>query len=179
MKKLKVAVIFGGTNTEHEVSIVSARSIMQHLDPKKYTVLPVKITKDNRWLSAKKLTSGKEAIKLAGDPRSLTTNEPQQITSIHNIDVVFPVLHGPYGEDGTLQGLLELMHIPYIGCGVLGSALCMDKVVQKQLCHAQNMPTPNYVEVTNHSWSTNRSKITSNINKKLGYPCFVKPARHG
>lgn len=179
MKKLKVAVVFGGTNTEHEVSIVSARSIMQHLDPKKYSVLPVIITKDNHWLSTKHLTSGKKAIKLAADTKSLTKKEPQQITSNHQIDVVFPVLHGPFGEDGTVQGLLELMHIPYVGCGVLSSALCMDKVVQKQLCRAQQIPTPDYIEVTNHNWLSNKSKIITDVDKNLGYPCFVKPANQG
>jgi D-alanine-D-alanine ligase len=154
MKRINVVVIFGGTNTEHEVSIVSARSVLSHLNPDKYLLYPILITKDNLWINQNtKMTIHIESF--------LTAN---------SIDVVFPVLHGPMGEDGTIQGLLEMMNFPYVGCGVLASAICMDKAVQKQLCQSQSLPVVPYVVIT----KDNKPTISH-----LKYPLFVKPACQG
>lgn len=179
MKKIRVAVIFGGTNTEHEVSLVSAKGIIDNLDKSKYEVVPIKITKENTWISPKELQATYTPA-IAGEIASAESS----IDSIDNImegnqiDVVFPVLHGPYGEDGTIQGMLELMRLPYVGCGVLASAICMDKVVQKQLCEAAGIPVPKYTWFTQHQWNTKESNIIERA-ESLGYPLFIKPANQG
>lgn len=179
IKPLSVAVIFGGTNTEHEVSLVSARSIIQNLDPQKYQVLPVKISKDNQWLTTKKLVPATKAVQATKNSAQLIPTQPQQLVTRYHIKVVFPIIHGPYGEDGTLQGLLELMHVPYVGCGVLASALCMDKVVQKQLCQAHQIPIVDFIFTTNHLWQNSSVQIINDCQRQLGFPCFVKPANQG
>jgi len=157
--KTRVAVIFGGTNTEHEVSIVSARSIIQNLDPDKFNPIPVYITKQNRWQNQEKEI------------------DPSWIK--HNADIIFPVLHGPYGEDGTLQGMLDMLHLPYVGCNVLSSALCMDKVVQKQLCLQQGLPVVKFAYATKTDWSSNPNPTFQYIQNKLVFPLFIKPANQG
>lgn len=157
--KQKLAVICGGTNTEHEVSLVSTKSIIKNLDENKYIVTKIKIEKNGSW-------------KFNGK----TSKTPPNWTKF---DIVFPVLHGPYGEDGTIQGMLEMAHVPYIGNGVLASALCMDKVMQKDICRFYNIKTPNYFWLTSTDWSSNKTKLTDYINKKISYPLFVKPANQG
>lgn len=139
----------GGMNTEHEVSLVSARSVIDNLNKDKYEVVEIKIDKEGRL------------------PEPL-----EKILKEKRIEIVFPVLHGPYGEDGTIQGWLEMLKIPYVGCGVLGSALCMDKVAQKQICEFHGLPIVEYV------WG---KKVDSLIKKaeKIGFPCFVKPVNQG
>jgi D-alanine-D-alanine ligase len=167
--KIRVAVIFGGTSTEHEVSLVSARSIIAALDPQKYSVLPVMITKDNRWLTPKAILADHTHVAyLPQTTEKGLTIKPQEITAKHQIDVYFPVLHGPYGEDGTIQGLLEMMHVPYVGDGVLASAICMDKDIQKRLCREAGLPVIEYLAITSP---------TEPI--KINPPCFVKPANQG
>ncbi|MFC1653245.1 D-alanine--D-alanine ligase family protein [Patescibacteria group bacterium] len=160
MKQKKVAVLFGGTNTEHEVSIVSAKSIIQNLDKSKYAPLPLKIKKDNTWVDE----NGKQV-----DP----------FKELKKVDIAFPVLHGPFGEDGTTQGLFEMVKVPYVGCGVLASAVCMDKVVQKQICQTMNIPIPKYFWFTKALWKEEEKAITSEIEKSLQFPVFVKPANQG
>ena len=172
MNKLNVAVIFGGTNTEHEVSIVSARSVINHLDPEKYNAIGIYITKQNQWAQLMPA----EAAEL---PSSTETNLIPADLTHQNIDVIFPVLHGPYGEDGTIQGMLEMLRLPYVGCGVLASALCMDKVVQKQLCLQQGLMVTPFVWTDKNHWDTNPSPTLQYITNKLHYPLFVKPARQG
>ena len=134
-KKIRIAVLFGGRSGEHEVSLVSAQSVIDNLDKEKYEVITIGITKEGRWIAGpdamKQLKSGN-----APEP------SPSSVHLLFNkgegsqaIDIVFPILHGPYGEDGTVQGFLELTGLPYVGCGVLASAVCMDKVMQKKFCN--------------------------------------------
>jgi D-alanine-D-alanine ligase len=149
--RLRVAVIFGGRTGEHEVSLRSAESVMAALDPEKYKVLPIRISKEGKW-----------------SPRPIVP-EPG---ANPEIDVVFPVLHGTFGEDGTVQGLLDLADLPYVGPGVLGSAVSMDKVVMKRLCQERSLPVVEYLVVSgNHDHER--------ICKSFAYPMFVKPANLG
>lgn len=172
MKKVNVAVIFGGTNTEHEVSIVSAKSVIDNLDPAKFNITPIYITKRNQW--AKLSTAAAAQLPTTVDKTIVPSDLPTE-----KIDVIFPVLHGPYGEDGTIQGMLEMFHLPYVGCGVLGSALCMDKIVQKQLCLQQGLPVTQFAYTTKHEWESNQTKILQYIQNKLSFPLFIKPANQG
>lgn len=189
MKKVRVAVIYGGTNTEHEVSIVSARSIINNLDPKKYSILPIKITKDNRWETHLELTSStskklSSIVPIVKKPKKFSQKNSFLVTAQNTIDqkkidVIFPILHGPFGEDGTLQGMLEMMRLPYVGCGVLSSALCMDKVVQKQLCENQGISVPKFIYFTKKDWQKNKKALLKDVKKTIKYPCFVKPVNQG
>lgn len=152
---------------------------MDHLDKAKYELIPIKITKENTWISSQDLASSYQPV----IPEQIVSSETAinsvgQIIKSQGIDVVFPVLHGPYGEDGTVQGMLELMRLPYVGCGVLASAVCMDKVVQKQLCQAAGIPIPKYVWLTQREWEVKDFDILNYI-QKLRYPLFVKPANQG
>ena len=156
MSKLRVGVIFGGRSGEHEVSLVSASSVMNALDHSKYEVIPIGITKSGKWLvgeqSMKLLKQGKESEELRAffpaepeERRLLPVIAPEkaavQVTDFgEKLDVIIPIVHGTFGEDGTMQGLLELAEIPYVGACVLGSALCMDKIVQKHLCRQAGLP---------------------------------------
>jgi len=189
MKKIKVGVLFGGRSAEHEVSIVSARSVMKALDKKKYQVIPIGITKQGQWVVRNKvvglLESGTKippqlVQTLPADPttKSLVNLKSYPKTST-KIDVIFPVLHGTYGEDGTVQGLLELAGIPYVGAGVLGSAVGMDKIVQKMIFNANKLPTPSCIHFTGHDWQYAKSKVVQDCKKILKYPVFVKPANLG
>jgi len=142
VKKLRVGVIYGGRSGEHEVSIASAASIFKHLDPARYEAVPIKIAKDGRWAltgDVPKAISAAEVHRQA-ETTALQAIEPTTALSTSHIDVVFPVLHGPYGEDGTVQGLLELANVPYVGAGVLGSAVGMDKAVMKTLFLSRGLP---------------------------------------
>lgn len=188
VNKLTVAVIFGGQSSEHEVSRVSASSIISNLDSEKYYVIPVGITKSGKWMiyngPIENIKNGewekfgtpailspdasqKGLLKLVGDKAKLIP-----------IDLAFPVLHGKYGEDGTIQGLFELAQIPYVGNGVLSSSVSMDKAFTKIIAKNAKITQAKYVEV--HSEDFNKIKsIATKIEKKLGYPCFVKPANAG
>ena len=190
-KKIRVGVIFGGRSAEHEVSLVSAASVIGALDKKKYEVLPIGITSEGRWLSsAKALELLKQRADIEHLPEHILVPDPRkqglvelkdssaQLTP-QRIDVAFPVLHGTYGEDGTIQGLFELADIPYVGSGVLGSAVGMDKVVQKQLLRQMDIPVTPDVWFLMHEFAKNSKKITDAIERKLRYPCFVKPANLG
>jgi D-alanine-D-alanine ligase len=210
MKKLRVCVLFGGRSGEHEVSIVSASSVMNALDKSKYEVIPVGITKSGRWIagdqSVQLLKSGIEDTPfyamLPADPNeqrllasAAGTRELNQFGE--KFDVVFPVLHGPYGEDGTVQGLLELANLPYVGAGVLGSAVCMDKVVQKQLCAQAGVPIVKFLWLHFADWQRDtkaleaipanpqqlcgltQNEMIAKIESDLPFPVFVKPSNMG
>lgn len=213
MKKLRVCVIFGGRSGEHEVSLVSAHSVMNALDQSKYEIVPVGVTKTGRWIGGAQamrlLKSGADAAHsltiLSPDPNEqrLVTNAPEEIKLEHKtlleekIDVVLPVLHGPFGEDGTVQGLLELANLPYVGSGVLGSAVCMDKVVQKMLCRQAGIPVVDYVWLRYPDWQNpprdflpqaalpeqlrgaTQKEMLEALEDTLGLPAFVKPANMG
>src|SRR5438552_13776208 len=177
MKKIRVGVIFGGRSGEHEVSLRSAESIIKSIDRSKYDVVPIGITHEGRWLTSKNalnLLHAKDAIqKTLKSGESITL--PAEPSASEVVDVIFPVLHGTYGEDGTVQGLFELANVPYVGAGVLGSAVGMDKDVMKRLLRDAGLPIVDY-------WNLRRSELNTfaqaQINN-LPYPVFVKPANLG
>ncbi len=216
MEKLRVGILFGGRSGEHEVSLLSAASVLNAIDKEKYEVVPIGITKDGRWLTAEhaeNLLTGKLML----EPRNLRAGDPE-ITQpaavlargeavvvppepVHresglipfqtdaspmrraadraiNVDVIFPVLHGTFGEDGTIQGLLELADIPYVGAGVLGSAAGMDKDIMKCLFIAAGLPIVRHVTILRSEWEKDPKKIERAV-AKLKYPVFVKPANLG
>jgi D-alanine-D-alanine ligase len=186
--KLRVGILFGGRSGEHEVSLASAASVMRALDPEKYEAVPIGITKDGRWLAgtgAQKmlpevLKSG-ERVVLPADPGNASlvpVGSSQSKPGIH-VDVVFPVLHGTFGEDGTVQGLLELAGLPYVGAGVLASSVGMDKDVQKRLFEQAELPIVPFVAVQRYEWEHNPKQTVAKIQRALRYPLFVKPATLG
>lgn len=182
MNKLKVAVIYGGTNTEHEVSLVSAKAVIDNLDKDKYDIIPIKITKENTWISPKEIKASYQPV--IGEPIVSAETSIESVDKVMEgakIDVIFPVLHGPYGEDGTIQGMIELMRIPYVGCGVTASAVCMDKVLQKNICEAYKIPVAPYFWFTKGEWQKKQKETLLNLNNKLGnsYPLFIKPVNQG
>jgi len=197
-RKIRVAVIFGGRSGEHEVSLASARSVMTALDKQKYAVFPIGITKDGQWLTSgdpmRLLSDGvTEADSLSPSRGSAGGNgESGQLTAASRelvpglcqegfppVDVVFPVLHGPYGEDGTLQGLLELADLPYVGAGVAASAVGMDKALAKAVFQSAGLPVTDWTMVLRKEWDAEPEAILDRIEGKLGYPCFTKPANLG
>jgi D-alanine-D-alanine ligase len=185
--KLRVGVIFGGRSGEHEVSLVSAASVIRALDPEKYEILPIGIAKDGRWLAgspAQKmlpevLRSG-QRVMLPADPgaAALVPLDGPQSPSLR-VDVVFPVLHGTYGEDGTVQGLLELAGLPYVGSGVTGSAVAMDKDMAKRLFRQEGLPVGDFVAVLRSEWESAPKEVLRMLQKKFRFPVFVKPAALG
>jgi D-alanine-D-alanine ligase len=187
-KRLRVGVIFGGRSGEHEVSLASAASVIRALDPEKYEAVPIGITKDGRWLvgtGAQKmlpevLKSG-ERVLLPPDPTSaaLVPIVPSAEHPAVAVDVIFPVLHGTFGEDGTVQGLLELAGLPYVGAGVLASAVGMDKDVQKRLFAEAELPVVPFIAVRRSEWEHERAKVIAQVRKKFRFPVFVKPATLG
>ncbi|HXG01776.1 MAG TPA: D-alanine--D-alanine ligase family protein [Bacteroidota bacterium] len=188
-KKLRIGIIFGGRSGEHEVSLVSASSVIQALDKDKYDVVPIGITKDGRWISSQDaldvLKSGAQIQQeleriLLPDPTRrglISLSSPSQPEI--GLDVIFPVVHGTYGEDGTLQGLLELANIPYVGAGVLGSALGMDKIIQKQLYEQAGLPVVKYLWFLSKRCTAEPKRVVASVEKSLRYPVFVKPANTG
>lgn len=207
-KKLRVGVLFGGRSGEHEVSLLSAASILKAIDRKKFDVVPIGITKDGHWLAAgdaRNLLEGDERagrLLRAGDPEAtpgakllhegiptLLAPEPADSTPARgavnarpaaaNLDVVFPVLHGTFGEDGTIQGLFELAGIAYVGSGVLGSAAGMDKDVMKRLFSQAGLPIVKHVTLLRADWEKQPRKAIRQVEAALKYPVFVKPANLG
>jgi len=187
--KKTVAVIFGGRSSEHEVSRTSAMLMLHALDKEKYQVFPVGITKKGQWLiyhgPAEHVKTGE--WEKYGVPVSLSPDATKKcFLKIVNdtvkeipVDVVIPVLHGAWGEDGTIQGLLEMAQIPYVGCGVLASAVSMDKVFTKLIARSVRIPQAKYLWVHKMDLYRKREKIMEQVEKKLGYPCFVKPSNAG
>lgn len=189
-RKLRVGVLFGGRSAEHEVSLVSANSIMRALDRSKYEVVPIGVTPEGKWISSSSaltlLRDFKPTDKLVQnillpDPRTrgLFSCERGGGKPSGQLDVIFPVLHGTFGEDGTMQGLFELADLPYVGAGVLGSAAGMDKIISKQLFRQEGLPVAPYVWFDAQEFPLRRTRIITEIEKRLGYPCFVKPANMG
>jgi D-alanine-D-alanine ligase len=196
-RKIRVGVIFGGRSGEHEVSLVSAASIMRAIDKEKFEVYSIGITKEGRWL-----TRGDPMAALQAGAEMPPQLQPQvaevderalvpapegtrdlipgtRHDGIPRIDVAFPVLHGPYGEDGTVQGLLELADIPYVGAGVLGSALGMDKILMKTVFAQHGLPIAPFLSLKRKEWERNPKAIMDRVEARFGYPCFVKPANLG
>ena len=194
-RTLKVGVIFGGRSGEHEVSLLSAQGVMNAIDRTRYEVVPIGITKEGQWLASgdpyKALSSGamaesNPALLLAepsdrGLMRLEDVEEERALTVVHvsQLDVVFPILHGPYGEDGTVQGLLELAGIPYVGAGVAASAVGMDKVLFKDVMVAHEVPIVPHVVVLRKAWEREPEEVLARVETEIGYDCFVKPANLG
>ncbi len=189
-RKIRVGVIFGGRSGEHEVSLASARSVMNAMNQDKYEIVPIGITKEGRWIASgdpmKALEAGdadaSRPAALLGDPsqRGLMRLDEREraveATRLVELDVVFPVLHGPYGEDGTVQGLLELADIPYVGAGVLGSVLGLDKSVFKHVMRAHGLPVVDYLLLKRKEWDADPAGVMDLIERQFDYPVFIKPS---
>jgi len=202
MKKIRIGVIYGGRSGEHEVSLASAAAVFKNLDPSRYEAIPILIEKSGRWTlpprppaleaaadaiaASRRLPaehSAREAHLVAhpgGDTLlAIDRREATPELSTLGLDVVFPVMHGPYGEDGTVQGLLELANVPYVGAGVLASAVGMDKAVMKKMFTADGLPICDYEVVLVRDWREDAHAVLSRIVARLGFPLFVKPANLG
>ncbi len=192
LKKTRVAVLFGGMSSEHAVSLISAASVIQNIPKEQFEVVMLGITRDGEW----KLYCGDaDKIKDSGwerDAKNLPAflspdSQIHGIVAIHpdgkaetiRVDVVFPVLHGLYGEDGTIQGLLSLARIPFVGCGVSASAVCMDKALAKAICDAYQIPQAKWDSIRVNELKDNTPAIVDHLEAHLGYPMFVKPANAG
>lgn len=198
-KKIRVAVLYGGRSGEHEISLRSAASVIRNLDPSRFEVIPVGIDKQGRWrLNDLQLlkNSGESLPKLGSEPEVVLPPNPGQGASQGEgsltlfqggqasgrtmaFDVVFPVMHGPLCEDGTIQGLLELADVPYVGCGVLASAVGMDKDVAKRLARDAGLPIVPFITVRKGGWKAQAASLAERAGRELGYPVFVKPANMG
>lgn len=193
--KVQVGLIFGGRSGEHEVSLMSAQGVMGAIDKSKYEVVPIGITKQGRWLAAgdpwqalnSGMPTGSKPAALLAEPSeqgllSLEVQESErELTAVQlgQLDVIFPILHGPYGEDGTVQGLLELAGIPYVGAGVTASAVGMDKAVFKDVVSARGLPIVPHLVIKRKTWEGDPDQTLAQIEAELGYGCFVKPANLG
>jgi D-alanine-D-alanine ligase len=185
-KRLRIGVLFGGRSGEHEVSLASAASVIRGLDPDKYEVVPIGITKEGHWLiggGAQKmlpeiLRTG-QRVTMSADPTDAALVRLDGSGGGQRIDVVFPVMHGTFGEDGTIQGLLDLAGLPFVGAGVLGSAIAMDKDVAKKLLQAAKIPVVPWLSIRRAEWERNENIITHQIEREFPYPLFVKPATLG
>jgi D-alanine-D-alanine ligase len=198
--KTRIALLYGGRSAEHPVSVVSARSVMEALDPERFEVVPIAITRAGAWLLSRtsplELTArggqlpmvdeegepvafrperGSGALVAAGQ----ANGAPAMLGTVGDVDVVLPILHGPYGEDGTVQGLLELADLPYVGSGVLASALAMDKAMAKVVLDHAGLPQVPYVTVRQQAWRDDPDGVYRAVAERLAYPVFVKPSRLG
>ena len=196
-KKIRVGIVFGGRSGEHEVSLASAASVMANLDSEKYETVPIAITKEGSWLLGTKpqqLLAAEHGAKqdvemgpsrevtLTGDPRLrrlIAVEQGEELGNQGALDVIFPVLHGTYGEDGALQGLLEMANVPYVGCGVLGSALGMAKEKMKMIFQRVGLPVGDFLVYRRSQWERAPEPIMDAIEQRLGYACFVKPVNLG
>ncbi|GAB3906223.1 D-alanine--D-alanine ligase family protein [Microbispora bryophytorum] len=190
--RVRVAVVFGGRNSEHAVSLMGAGSVLEAVDRSKYEVIPIGIAQDGRWVLASgdqsyAIESGRlpvvddsgVALALPGDSGALVALEAGDIPrALGRVDVVFPMLHGPFGEDGTIQGLLEMAGVRYVGSGVLASAVGMDKAYMKLVLRAAGLPVGPFVVVRDRDWRLDRDRVLKEI-EELGWPVFVKPSRAG
>lgn len=200
MEKIRIGILFGGRSGEHEISIRSATTVIEEIDKDKYEVVPIAINKEGNWLnpieSLSMLPKETQELFFNGETGRFPTKSIallgdtnyKGLTKLHieeneervlPLDIIFPVLHGTFGEDGTIQGLLELSGIPYIGCGVLASSCGMDKVVMKTLFRDADLSQCDYVWFLRSEWEQNNNLVISQVETKLGYPCFVKPANLG
>jgi D-alanine-D-alanine ligase len=198
--KTRVGILYGGKSPEHNVSLSTAMAVMNAIDKNKFDVIPIYITIEGQWIKGERLTGTITEVKqlqfrsdakamipvalnqvpaLADDKNQFPSATDANKESETAIDVIFPLLHGPNGEDGTVQGLLEILNIPYVGNGVLASAVGMDKVVMKNLFAQAGLRQAKYVSFTKRDWSKNEEAAYDAVEQKLGYPCFVKPANAG
>lgn len=190
MNKIKLGVIFGGQSTEHDVSIVSGSSVIKNLNKEKYEIYPIYISKDGVWYHYTKDIDKVEIFNIGEEPKEIE-KIPNEMEVLKKQDVIFPVLHGLYGEDGTIQGLLELLKIPYAGCKVLASSICMDKVYAKMVFEKANIKQAKYIVLNSSNKdyiyideelnyvNMQTDAICKMVEEKLGYPVFVKPSNSG
>jgi len=196
--KKRIGVVFGGRSGEHEVSLASAASVLKHLNREIYEIIPIAITRQGTWLWG---IEPQQLIQARSDPalaRTLTNaptvtlrtggTGPQRLIDIQSgeplpsdgvLDVFFPILHGPNGEDGTIQGRFEIANVPYVGCGVLASAIGMDKEIMKKIFHMTGLPIVDSLSFKRHVWERAPEDVLDAIEQRLPYPCFVKPANLG
>jgi D-alanine-D-alanine ligase len=195
MKKMRVAVVFGGRSSEHEVSLTSASSILQTINREKYEILPVKISRTGRWrllhsvpdsVTAEALDRASGDLLAVSDPEKPgfhvlegENGDAGKISGFIRPDVVFPVLHGTFGEDGTVQGLLGLSNLACVGAGVLASSVGMDKVIMKQVFLQNDLPCVDFIWFLRKKWESDSGVIRDAVRKEIGFPCFVKPANAG
>jgi D-alanine-D-alanine ligase len=185
-KRLRVGILFGGRSGEHEVSLASAASVIRGLDPDKYEAVPIGISKEGHWLTGAGtqkmlpdvLRQG-QRVMMNADPTDAALVRLDGSGGGQRLDVVFPVIHGTFGEDGTIQGLLDLAGLPFVGSGVLGSAIGMDKDVAKRLLQVAKIPVVPWVTVQRHEWEVNAAAVRAAVEEKFVYPVFVKPATLG
>ena len=184
-RKLKVAVLFGGRSVEHEVSVVSAQGVMAAIDDTRFKTVPIGVTRQGTWLTPAQTERALERIR---QERIRSLDEPlgegllyrtAALGALRRVDIVFPLIHGTNGEDGTLQGLLEMAGVPYVGAGVAASALGMDKALQKTFFRHHNFPVVDDVEIKASDWTRNRDSVLHAAEATIGYPAFVKPANGG
>lgn len=184
-KRTNIGIVFGGRSGEHEVSLVSAKSIISNIDPGRYNIFQIGITSDGKWLAgpdALETFKHKKYKSLAPvffmlDPSTQKLSLSDKTGKlICELDIVFPVLHGPFGEDGTIQGLLEMANVAYVGCGVMASGVGMDKIMTKKLLDKAGVPTPKYLWFTRDYFEKNQNAVLKNVSRDIGYPCFIKPA---
>ncbi|HEX8351587.1 MAG TPA: D-alanine--D-alanine ligase family protein [Pyrinomonadaceae bacterium] len=197
-RKIRLGVIFGGRSGEHEVSVRSARSVIEAADAEKYELIPVAITREGRWLppaesasmlpESSRLKLSESAGTAGGDAASIV--DPSRLGLLRpgaggegqadaRLDVVFPVLHGTYGEDGAIQGLLEMAGVPYVGCGVLASSCGMDKATMKTIFRQAGLPLCKYLWFLRREWEESPAAVAERVSAEVGFPCFVKPANLG
>ncbi|MFW6074969.1 MAG: D-alanine--D-alanine ligase family protein [Chloroflexota bacterium] len=198
-KRIRIGIIFGGRSGEHDVSLTSAHAILNHIDTQRFEPVLIGITRTGEWVtggdplrqlartSRLPLPEYAEAASASGDRSSDVSpyGQSEQLRDrgdtswVQDLDVVFPVLHGPMGEDGTVQGMLDLAGIPYVGSGVLGSAVAMDKVTAKRLFEQAGLPVGPWVSFVRRDWQRNPAEVSERIAREVGYPCFVKPSNMG
>lgn len=200
-RRIRVGVIFGGRSGEHDVSITSGHAILNHIDRTRFEPVPIGITRDGGWVTGgdplKQLASTSRlplpeysgdvsatsaessSTDLVRDAQAQELRDRSDTSWIQDLDVIFPVLHGPMGEDGTVQGMLELAGIPYVGSAVLGSAVSMDKITAKRLCEGAGLPVVPWFSFSRRDWQRDRDGIAIRIEHEIEYPCFVKPSNMG
>ncbi|HZK40822.1 MAG TPA: D-alanine--D-alanine ligase [Atribacterota bacterium] len=192
-KKIRVGIIFGGRSGEHEVSFCSASSIIKAIEKDKYIIVPIGITKEGRWISPQDSELALQSGKIEGKNTVILLNDSfskslvcidnnqklDKSSALEKLDVIFPILHGPYGEDGTIQGLLELANIPYVGAGVASSAISMDKDLMRTIFQQKGLPILKWITIKRKEWQKDKEKILSLIQDGFEYPLFVKPANLG
>lgn len=191
MKKKLIAVVYGGCSVEHEISLISAESIIKNIDPDQFEVFPIYINKSGIWTRGRvdELSKPEDigetvneflvpSLSVNGNPKFYEISN-NQIVSSYSVDLAFPVLHGTYGEDGTIQGLFELMGMPYVGASVLGSSVGMDKIIMKSVLENFNLPVVNFIGFSDSQWDRDRKNILSKILNDIKLPCFVKSANLG
>lgn len=190
MSKIIVGVIFGGRSVEHEVSLLSAKSIIRNLNPEKYQIFPILIEKNGTWRRASvDVWLKEEDLEIFANSflsPSLNPDKPvfyevgtKRVEEEHRVDVLFPVLHGTYGEDGTVQGLFELMGIPFVGASVLGSSVGMDKIIMKTIFRESGLPVVKFIGLYENEWRSKKNAIKNQILDEIKVPCFVKAANLG